>query len=244
MSTSLGDDGGDHWLPVESNPEVFNDYAAKLGWPTSQFCWQDLLSFEDWATAMIPRPVLAVAMLYNIVPAQEAHREAEELVRAAAPPAGSSPFFITQEIANACGTIALVHGCVHASAAAGGPVALPPGTWFARFAEKALPLGPAERAVLLREDEGLAASHADAVQGGQSAVVDDTWQHFVCFVSAGGRLWELDGRKGGPIDHGACGGEALLEGSSRVVQAFMARDPGSLRFTMLALAPPPPPEDD
>jgi ubiquitin carboxyl-terminal hydrolase L3 len=77
------------------------------------------------------------------------------------------------------------------------------------------------------------------VAGGQSAVVDTTWQHFVCFVNVRGRLYELDGRKGGPIDHGASDAASLLEAAGVVMRQYMARDPESIRFTMLALAPPP-----
>ena len=237
------------WLPVESNPEVFNELAAKLGWPVDAFCFQDLLSLDEWATAMVPRPVLGVAMLYNIVPAQEAHREAEEAARAAAPappaPGKGGPLFITQDAAlpNACGTIALVHACANASAPLGGPVALPEGAWLRAFAERALARTSVERAAMLSSDPALESKHNEAVAGGQSAVVDETWGHFVCFVNVNGRLWELDGRKGGPIDHGASDPAALLEAAGAVMREYMARDPESIRFTLLALAPPPPADD-
>ncbi len=230
---------------MESNPEVFNTLATKLGWPVESFCFQDLLALDEWATAMIPRPVLAVAMLYNVVPSQEAHRVVEEAVRAAAPAAPAAgaggPLFITQDAAlpNACGTIALVHGCVNSSTALGGPVALPEGAWLRSFAARAAACTSVERAAMLSADPALEAVHDEAVVGGQSEVVDDTWQHFVCFVNVGGRLWELDGRKGGPIDHGVSDPGSLLEASTVVMRQYMARDPDSIRFTMLALAPPP-----
>ena len=213
------------------------------------FCFHDLLSLDEWATAMIPSPVLGVAMLYNIVPSQEAHREAQELVRAAAPapPAAGAggPLFITQDAAlpNACGTIALVHACANASAPLGGPVALPEGAWLRAFAERALARTSVERAAMLSSDPALESKHNEAVAGGQSAVVDETWGHFVCFVNVKGRLWELDGRKGGPIDHGASDPAALLEAAGAVMREYMARDPESIRFTLLALAPPPPADD-
>jgi hypothetical protein len=156
-------------MPVESNPEVFNNLAAKLGWPVESFCFQDLLSLDEWATAMIPRPVLAVAMLFNVVPAQEAHRVAEEGARAAAPapPAAGAggPLFITQDEAlpNACGTIALIHGCTNALQAFGGPVALPEGAWLRAFAERATPRTSVERAALLSTDPALESKHDECV---------------------------------------------------------------------------------
>jgi ubiquitin carboxyl-terminal hydrolase L3 len=225
------------WLPVESNPIVFNEYAARLGWPTDKLSFADLLSTEDWACEMLPAPVRAVAMLYLIKPCHEAHRALEEETRAAAaaPAPDSMPLFIKQEIANACGTIALVH----ALAAAAGDVELAPDCWLTKFLAKAAPMEPEGIAAMLGEDEQLEVEQAVAVAGGQSDQVEDTWQHFVCFVERGGRLWELDGRKGGPIDHGALGdGGTLLAGAIRVMKAYMARDPEEVRFTMLALCPP------
>jgi ubiquitin carboxyl-terminal hydrolase L3 len=223
----------DPWLPVESNPQVFNDFAKKLGWPVSRFVFQDLLSTEEWGLAMVPTPCLAVAMLYEINEAQEAHRAAEEVTRAAQtiPPA-SLPFFMTQTIPNACGTIALIHACANLSKEGGGDVELPPDSWLAKYTKAALPLSPLERVELIAKDETLAAQHAEVVQQGQSEVVDDTHQHFVLFLEKGGRLWELDGRKGGPIDCGPSSPLTLLQDSCAAVTKYMSRNPESLRFTM------------
>lgn len=35
--------------------------------------------------------------------------------------------------------------------------------------------------------------------------------HFVAFVCRGGRLWELDGRKSFPVDHGPSNADTLLQ---------------------------------
>ena len=63
----------------------------------------------------------------------------------------------------------------------------------------------------------------------------------MCFVERGGRLWELDGRQPGPVDHGPTAD--LLADAIRVMREYMARDPAEVRFTMLALCPPVP-EDE
>lgn len=227
------------WLPVESNPSVFNEYAARLGWPTDLLAFADLLSLEDWATGMLPAPVRAIAMLYLIKPCHEDHRAAEEDLRvlaAAADGAPAAPVFIKQEIANACGTLALIHAL--GAVAAAGDVTLEPESWLAKFLEKSQTLDPEGRAELLAVDEEIEVEQATAVAGGQSAQVDDTWQHFVAFVEASGRLWELDGRKGGPIDHGPTTRATLLDDAITVMRSFMARDPEEVRFTMLALCAP------
>ena len=93
-------DGG-HWLPVESNPQVFNAYAQLLGWPTERLAFSDVMSTEEWALAMVPKPVAAVLMLFPIIEVQETAAAALEGTRAPASPL----YFVKQEIANACGTI-------------------------------------------------------------------------------------------------------------------------------------------
>ena len=52
-----------------------------------------------------------------------------------------------------------------------------------------------------------------------------------------GHIYELDGRKNFPINHGTSSTENLLIDASRVIREYMDRDPGELRFTILALAP-------
>jgi len=61
--------------------------------------------------------------------------------------------------------------------------------------------------------------------------------HFVAFVQVEGHLYELDGRKGQPINHGPSSAETLLQDAVVVVKQFMARDPEELRFTITALGP-------
>lgn len=63
----MSDDGsGKRWFPLESNPAVMTDYVAKMGFPSSEFSFCDVLSTEDWALEMVPTPVVAVIMLFPI----------------------------------------------------------------------------------------------------------------------------------------------------------------------------------
>lgn len=238
--------GEKNWMPIESNPEVMTAYARQLGLP-EEWAFYDLLSSEQWAIDMVPSPVIAALMLFPIKEASEA-AAAEEAARIArdGQPAFSG-YFCKQYIPNACGTIGLLHAVANTAAAAGGPLELPGDSWYARFLARTAARSPGERGHDLEADTEGEAAHAAVVELGQSDVVDDTNQHFIAFVRAGGRLWELDGRKDTPVDHGACdadGEGGLLPVACRVMRAFMARDPGELRFTMVALAPALPPEED
>ena len=66
---------------------------------------------------------------------------------------------------------------------------------------------------------------------------EDVYTHFIAFVQKDGCLYELDGRKDSPINHGASSKDSVLKDSMKVMREFMARDEGEIRFTMLALAP-------
>ncbi len=57
-------------------------------------------------------------------------------------------------------------------------------------------------------------AHTVVAQEGQSVVPnldDDVNTHFVAFSHVDGSLYELDGRKEAPINHGPCSAESLLQ---------------------------------
>ena len=73
-----------------------------------------------------------------------------------------------------------------------------------------------------------------------SVIEKDRWYKFKTyddFNDVNGNIYELDGRKESPIPHGSTSQETFLKDSAKVVQKFMDRDPGEMRFTILALAP-------
>ncbi len=82
---------------------------------------------------------------------------------------------------------------------------------------------------LIEEDKELEALHENATVEGQSerpGKEDDISTHFVCFCENEGFLYELDGTKPFPVNHGKSSPESLLNDACRVIQGFMDRDPG------------------
>lgn len=66
---------------------------------------------------------------------------------------------------------------------------------------------PKHRAKVLEESKELFAVQKNSSKQGQSDVPDagdDVDLHFICFIEHNGVLYELDGRKAVPINHGAC----------------------------------------
>ncbi len=55
----------ENWMPLESNPEVINSYINKMGLRTDLFAFAELLSTEEWALEMIPKPALGILLLYE-----------------------------------------------------------------------------------------------------------------------------------------------------------------------------------
>eukprot|EP00753_Platysulcus_tardus_P014273 PLAT4283.1.p1 GENE.PLAT4283.1~~PLAT4283.1.p1 ORF type:complete len:341 (+),score=141.09 PLAT4283.1:46-1023(+) len=52
------------WLPLESNPDVFNDFLLKAG-VLPLFGFSDVVSLDDEMLSFIPQPCLAICFLYG-----------------------------------------------------------------------------------------------------------------------------------------------------------------------------------
>lgn len=121
---------------------------------------------------------------------------------------------------------------------------MPEHTWLNKFFTKCpLSMSSADKAAILEEDEEIETKHDEATsddnnQTTRGSIDDDLVTHFVAIVNVNGTLYELDGRKEGPICHGLTSDTTFLKDAcQKVVQGFMDRDPNEMRFTILALAP-------
>lgn len=190
---------------------------------------------------MIPQPVYAVLLLFPITKNQEKWREDEEKQLEAKRAKGEhkvhpSVYFCKQFIPNACGTIGLLHILSNLSADTGGCISLPADCWTSTFLAATASSTPEQRAEALEADSSLEAEHAAVVEEGQSAVIDDAECHFAAYLCKDGELYELDGRKSGPINHGKCKDEELLAKAAALARKAMDRDPANTSFALVALA--------
>jgi ubiquitin carboxyl-terminal hydrolase L3 len=107
-----------HFIPLESNPEVFTELVHKLGLPDS-LCFQDVLSLDDAELlAFVPRPAYALILVF---PTTDAYRqkveEAEaELEAYKGPKSNRDVVFFRQTINNACGLYAMLHAVCNGEA--------------------------------------------------------------------------------------------------------------------------------
>lgn len=246
-------------------------YAQSLGLDTTKHSFVEVLSTEDWALEMVPRPVLAVLMLYPVSAVQEVWRaqETSDLESRGENITPPNMVYTKQTVGNACGTIGIIHSVTNAAKTVlhvgeggeeAGRVSVEAGSFFARIMEESEGKTSDELAAVVEGADELEDAHANAAVQGQSDVPstdDDVDVHFVSLSpfrvpkkdgSEGEtelRLFELDGRKASPIDHGVIADDGLvLERAIEVVKGFMARDPDELRFSMVALVKTPAASDE
>ncbi|PNF15688.1 Ubiquitin carboxyl-terminal hydrolase isozyme L3 [Cryptotermes secundus] len=221
------------WLPLESNPDVMNKYLYSLGVPEK---WQmvDVYGLDPELLATVPRPVLAVVLLF---PCSDKYDEYKAVQEAEIEEKGQSVseniYYLKQVVTNACGTIALIHSVANNV----DKIQLEDGH-LKQFLDDTKTLNPEDRGDLLQKAEGIINTHKELALEGQTKAPDANEQviyHFVTFVHKDGDLYELDGRKSFPINHGHTSDDTLLEDAAKVCQQYIDRDPDALYFTVVAL---------
>ncbi len=232
----------------------------------SGYSFQDVYGLDEELLAMVPQPVLAVILLYPLTEASETARleggccilydfgiderhvivlcafHDAELARAkqdVGSTGAGSVYYMKQTIGNACGTIALLH-CIGNNTDA---VTFTEGSFLDEFMKRTKDFSPEARGEFLENPpEGgpsIDSIHADAAYQGQTEApsVDDTINlHFVAFVEHEGGLWELDGRRAGPVYHGETTPQALFHNVATVVKNEYISKSDSNDFSLMALA--------
>ena len=122
-----------------------------------------------------------------------------------------------------------------------------PNSDLAKLVQDAIPLSPQARADLLYESEALESAHQSAAGGGDTSAPDaedNVDLHYVCFVkSQDNNLWELDGRRKGPLNRGKLSADEDVLSDQALdlgVRSFLKRASeaggGDLRFSLITLA--------
>ena len=107
-----------HFIPLESNPDVFTELAHKLGLSTS-LVFEDVLSLDDpELLGFLPRPAFALILVFPTTDdyekrVQDEDAKVEEFRTSGG--AGDLVFF-KQTINNACGLYAILHAVCNGEA--------------------------------------------------------------------------------------------------------------------------------
>ncbi|XP_015687835.1 ubiquitin carboxyl-terminal hydrolase isozyme L3 isoform X2 [Protobothrops mucrosquamatus] len=207
------------WLPLEANPEVTNQFLRQLGIHAS---WQfvDVYGSDPELLGLVPRPVCALMLLFPVTEKYETFRmKEEETIKAKGQEVKPGVYFMKQTISNACGTI----GLIHAIANNRDKIDFEKDSSLKKFLDESVPMSPEQRAKYLETYEA-------------PSIDDKVDLHFIALVNVDGVLYELDGRKPFPINHGQSNVDTFLEDAVEVCKKFMERDPDELRFNAIALA--------
>lgn len=242
---------GKRWIPLEANPDVLNSYAKKLGIENieteekekcSGFMWCDVYGLDDALLAMVPQPVLAVILLFPLTESSEAQRlqEIEHAASKGSDGAESSVYYMKQTIGNACGTIALLHSIGSNL----DRLEVRKGSFLDGFLSATRDMSPVERGSYLENPPEQAISidsiHENAAREGVTSAPSADEQinlHFVAFVQHDGKLYELDGRRAGPICHSSsCSKKTFLTDVARVIQTEYIEKSDAVNFSVMALA--------
>lgn len=217
------------WLPLEANPDVMNQYLWGFGLPESEAECHDVYGLDEELLQMVPQPVLAVLFLYPITAQSEQERMLQEQEKKES---SSKVYFMKQTVGNACGTVGLLHAVGNITS----EVKLLEGSFLDRFYKSTANMNPLERAVFLENDRELEAAHSVAANAGETEASENADAHFICFSCVDGQLYELDGRKSGPISHGPSSPSTLLQDAAKVILGIIQKNPDSLNFNVIALS--------
>lgn len=232
-------------IPLESNPEIFNALSAKLGLsPVLQF--HDVYSITDAdMLAFLPQPIYAVIMLFPITQGYESHRHQQDV--------GKSEVYhnesfdkikwFKQTIGNACGLYALLHILSN----------LPSdfiiknlilNETFLNQLKSSLTTEEISKLVdNLEQNIQLDSNYGNQGQTEAPEAGSDVNLHFITFVKGkDNHLYELDGRRKGPVDLGESVQDSNILNDQKLideVQFFMNNTDEENRnnFALMAIGP-------
>jgi len=251
------------WIPQEGNPLVFNQIALALGVP-AEWGFTDCFGLDEEALSMIPAPCIGVILVFSTKALLNENNKSEtntseggKEARTTGGGEGPSSFggvsgsctelppdlyFMEQVVGGACGTIAIFHLLLNLRDSI---LPLQEGTILRSFYDRTSMLSPPDRGAALRDSHEIFEIHQHAAQAGQTkkprarSRPKRTGFHFVCFCrGSDGMLYELDGRKDGPVCLGSTSSETFLfDAASSIQQNYINKSSDSLRFSVLTFGP-------
>ena len=213
------------WVPMESNPDVMNLFLRKVG-VKSHLNIVDVLGFDEELLQMVEGKVEGILFCYPM-------RGDQSIDCAIDSEALNKLYFMRQTIRNACGTMALIHLvanlCQEEDFEANSSIK--------KFIKDSKLLEPERKADIFEGCESIASAHANVSGEGQSeapAASNSVEHHFISIIHKDGFVYEMDGRKLGPVNHGPTSDATFLKDAVRVVKKFIEHNPSNIDIAMQA----------
>ena len=222
---------GDDWKALTSDPNIFNNLCTKLGFDTNKHgvVFQDLFAMEDWAYEMTMPPHVGVLMCIDFD--KVAGKENDNSTPKDQVPADL--FYMHQISKNACGSVGLYHILGNARS----KYPFEEGSVLDNFF-KTDRSDWKSNADQFHGDKALKSQHQVSVKqttlGGDE---NEVFCHFIAFVEHNGIVWELDGRKKGPICRGATTYQSFLSDVGGIVKKeYVDPNPDLKLFSLMTVA--------
>ncbi|KAI6237124.1 Ubiquitin carboxyl-terminal hydrolase [Aphelenchoides besseyi] len=194
------------WIPLESNPDVFNEFIEKLGIKGARCV--DVYGFDDELIEYIPKPHLALILCYpDYKKVDEIMQPVYDKLAAEGAKTPEKAFFMKQKISNACGTFALFHSLAQNI----DKIDIGSGS-FAEWLKEAKSLSVEERSDSLGNAKALSEAHESVANRGETnANPPKVEHHFITYVNMDGTLYEFDSRMDFPRACGPTTQETLIK---------------------------------
>jgi len=224
----------ERWAAIESNPEVLTELCHRLG-ASDQFEVVDVFSLDPEMLSFIPRPVLA---LYLLFPSRSDGERTMSKFTPEQHRLSGDIFYLDQcdgHLDNACGTIAVIHSLLnHRDMMGLSGSDAPIEQYYQRTKDMK---NFKERGMALDADQKVAEIHNSLVVKGQSRPVscDKICHHFVSVIERDNHLVELDGAyNDGPYVVEELKGDFLESAVEFIKKKYMDRI-CSIQFSLMAL---------
>ncbi|KAI5963368.1 YUH1 [Candida theae] len=232
-------------IPLESNPSIFTELSHKLGLsPILQF--HDVYSLTDpELLSFLPQPIFGIILLFPLTPNYEAYRKEKDSQSATYNNENGNVHWFKQTIGNGCGLYALLHLLTNISpdltlshSQINDLVSKIQGRNLS-VVEASLIVEQLEKSIKLDEQFG---SKGQTEAPPPEEAVD---LHFISFIKGrDNHLYELDGRRNGPIDLGeisSTGNESIIKDQKLIdkIQFYIdnADEKNKHNFALMALGP-------
>lgn len=212
------------WIPMESNPEVMNSFLRKVG-VKPHIDVVDVLGFDDELLQMVEGKVEGILLCYPMKEGTDCTVDEAAKERL---------YFMRQTIRNACATMALIHLLANQCS----DDDFEPNSSMKEFIKESKQLEPEVKANKFESCETIATAHEKASVEGQTEAPpasDSVEYHFISIIHDNNTIYEMDGRKHGPINHGPTTTESFLKDAIKVVKKFVDIDPANPNFSMQAI---------
>lgn len=223
------EDSAGNWCLIESDPGVFSEMLKNFGVENVQV--EEIYSLDAEQFRDL-KPVYGLIFLFKWVKDENPQGSLVKDSRI------QEMFFAKQVITNACATQAILSLLLNLDCP---EVKL--GNVLSNFRDFTKEFDPATKGLALSNSDEIRTVHNSFARqtvfefDSRSAKEDDDVFHFVAYLPIKGRLYELDGLREGPLDHGAIPeGSDWIATVKPIIEARIAKyQAGEIHFNLMAV---------